>query len=323
MKRIIAAAVVLLLCLTAVSCRNRAGAESTVSDPSWSKISEEKRLVVGVYSDRAPLASPAAENGFEGFDIDLLTQLAARLNVTASFVAIDGRSAEEALTSGEVDCVCSGFAYSTEHDEALSLSDVYLTARQIFAVRTESEVENLADLAGKTLGIVSGSTADLALQQSETFRAALAEVKAYPSEQDVMHALLGGEIDAAAVNELLVRNYIVSGFDLRTLLGSDNTPDSLGSEDYVLAFRRGSDSLLKKVQEAFSTMMRDGVLDELAEKWFSNYLSSEEQKAADEIAEQTASAADAESEELTGGDMTGEDPSGSAASGADVGSSTD
>ena len=52
MKRIIAAAVVLLLCLTAVSCRNRAGVESTVSDPSWSKISEEKRtqVVLCLYS---------------------------------------------------------------------------------------------------------------------------------------------------------------------------------------------------------------------------------------------------------------------------------
>ena len=306
MKRFLAILTALLFCFAAISCRSKAGTESTASDPSWNQISEKKQLVVGVYSNHAPLTA-VTDAGFEGFDIDFLTQLAARLNVGVSFVAIDGKSVEDALASGEVDCVCSGCVYTAERNEALSLSDVYMTSRQIFAVTAESEVKNLADLAGKTLGIVSGGAADLALQKSETFRAALAEVKIYDTEDDAIQALLSGEIDSAAVNEMLVRHSIIAGFDLRTLLGDDNAPDSLGSEDYVLAFRRGSDALLKKVQEAFSTMKRDGVLDELSRKWFSNYLSTEEQKAADEAAKQAASAAAVESEAAAGGSFTVEE----------------
>ena len=308
MKRFLALLSILLFCFAAASSRSRAGTESTASAPSWNQISEKKQLTVGVYSDRAPLTA-AADTGFEGFDIDLLTQLAARLNVNVSFVAIDGRSVEDVLASGEVDCVCSGCVYTAERNEALSLSDVYMTSRQVFAVTTGSEVKDLADLAGKTLGIVPGSAADLALQKSETFRAALAEIKTYDTEDKAMQALLSGEIDSAAVNEMLVRHLIVTGSDLRTLLSDGNTPDSLGSEDYVLAFRRGSDALLKKVQEAFATMKRDGVLDELSKKWFSNYLSAEEQKAADEAAKAASSAAaegeaaqsDASAAEETGG----------------------
>ena len=56
-------------------------------------------------------------------------------------------------------------------------------------------------------------------------------------------------------------------------------------------------------------MKRDGVLDELSKKWFSNYLSAEEQKAADEAAKAASSAAaegeaaqsDASAAEETGG----------------------
>lgn len=280
MKRIIAILTALLLCAAVVSCRNKAGTESTVSDPSWNQISEKKQLVVGVYSDRAPLTK-AVGNRFEGFDVDLLTQLASRLNVTVEFKAIDGRTAEDALNSGDVDCVCSGLVYTAERNEALSLSEAYLTSRQLFAVTSGSGTENLADLAGKTVGVASGGAADLALQKSETFRAALAEVRQYDEEDGVIRALLDGEIDAAAVNETLIRHYIRKNSDLRTLLNSEGDPDSLGSDNYVLAFRRGSDALLKKVAEAFSTMKRDGLLDELSEKWFSNFLSAAEKEAAE------------------------------------------
>ena len=57
--------------------------------------------------------------------------------------------------------------------------------------------------------------------------------------------------------------------------------------------------MLKKVQDALSTMKRDGVLDEISTKWFSNYISTAEQKAADDAAKaaETASAAQSTAEE--------------------------
>ncbi len=298
MKRVTAVLLVLLFCFAMVSCKGKSGTESVVSDPSWNKISQKKQLVVGVYTNHAPLVSPTAD-GFEGFDIDLLTQIASRLNLSVSFVSIDGQDAASALSSGTVDCVSSGYVYTSEGNETLTLSETYLTSRQLFVVASTSDADNLADLAGKKLGVASGSAAKKALDNSETFRAALAEIKEYATEDAVIKALLNGEIDSAAVSETQVRHYIKTGADLRALLNENKTPETLGSENYVLAFSRGSNALLKKVQDALSTMKRDGVLDEISTKWFSNYISTAEQKAADDAAKaaETASAAQSTAEE--------------------------
>ena len=249
MKKAAALMLVLVFCFSVISCRSAAGTSSASSDPSWSKITEKKQLTVGVLSNHQPLTYQDADS-FAGFDIDLMTQIATRLNLTVQFVPIDGKAASDVLSSGAVDCVCSGFVYSAEQNETLTLSESYLTSRQVFTVPTGSGVKNLADLAGKKLGVASGSTAQTALSSAETFRSALGEVKEYNTEDDVMKALLNGEIDSAAVSEMTVRHSIATGSDLRTLLDEDNNPDTLETEQYVLAFSRGSSSLQQKVQDA-------------------------------------------------------------------------
>lgn len=285
MKRLAALAVLLCL-MAAAGCKG--GTKETSSDPSWDQVALKKELVVGVYADRAPMTCLEGD-GYTGFDIDMMTEIAARLSLSVRFVAVDEQGVWTAISTGQADCVCSGYAYSADRSEAFTLSEAYLTSRQVFAVRSDSGAKNIADLEQATLGVGVGSMAQRAINSSETFRDALAEVKQYDSEDQALHALLTGEIDVAAVSETLVRNAVRGGDDLRVILDGDE-PETLGTEDYVIAVGRGNDSLMKKIQDALSTMKRDGVLDTLSLKWFSNYLSAADQKAAD----QAADASDAE-----------------------------
>ena len=253
--------------LATSACRPAEQDQPTASGQSWQNILEKQELAVGIYTNRLPL-SYREEDGYAGFDIDLITEIASRLNVSVRFVEIDQQGAWNALANGQVDCVCSGYAYSSARDELLELSAPYLSTRQVFAVLEDSPADNIGDLSGGVLGWKSDGAAKQLLSTATEFCGAMQEIKEYDSENSVMQALLSGEITTAAVDEITARYFINSGAPVKIIMSSGDEPETIGSSQFVIVAGKGETLLLQKIEEALATMQRDEVLTQLENKWF-------------------------------------------------------
>ena len=269
MKRIACILLVLLLCVGLCACAPSSG--TTSSDQSWTNVAEKKQLTVGVYVDCYPLCYLEKET-YTGYEVEVLREIAARLGVSISFCNIlqSGQTAAELLNAGLIDCAIGGIEYESELERSHALTAPYLQERYVLVLKKEDSCNNLADLSGKVLSAASNSPAHEGLKQSPLLFSAFARVEPVASDKDAVQAVLNGTADVAIVNETVAAHFVRKGEKLRALLNDEDELEQFGESEYVMAFALGANTLKKKVEDAYATMVRDKVTDDLSDLWFAD-----------------------------------------------------
>jgi phosphonate transport system substrate-binding protein len=116
--------------------------------------------------------------------------------------------------------------------------------RALIVVRNDSPLRSLAEMAGKRMGFTDPESASgylyprLMLDQAGVALDDLASFSFYGHHDSALRALLSGEVDAAAVKDVLAVEHL--GKELRVLRASEPIPN------YVLAFRPGLEPPLRR-----------------------------------------------------------------------------
>ena len=139
-KGLLAAALAVMLTLTACG-----GAESDRS------AEDLPRLVIA--SDNYKPYSYVGPNGnLIGVDVDLATEACRRLGYAPEFCQIVWENKDAYLSSGQADCLWGSFTM-TGREDLYQWAGPYLYSRQMVAVRANSDIHTLADLAGLRVAV--------------------------------------------------------------------------------------------------------------------------------------------------------------------------
>ena len=244
------------------------GDDSAAADDSWDKIVEKGEIVLGMDDAFPPMGYTDTTTGeIIGFDVDVATEVFSRLGVELKLQPIEWSTKEMELDGGNVDLLWNGYSYTEERAEKQTLSDAYMKNNQVILVKEDSSYQSLADLAGKSLGVQSDSSAESALESEEAteFRESLGEIVPIDDYSKAILEIQNGLIEAIAIDEVVARFYLGA---YRILEKEDGTVESLAVEDYVIGFRKGDQALCDKVNETLKEMKADGTLAEISEKWF-------------------------------------------------------
>ena len=248
------------------------GDDSAAADDSWDKIVEKGEIVLGMDDAFPPMGYTDTTTGeIIGFDVDVATEVFSRLGVELKLQPIEWSTKEMELDGGNVDLLWNGYSYTEERAEKQTLSDAYMKNNQVILVKEDSSYQSLADLAGKSLGVQSDSSAESALESEEAteFRESLGEIVPIDDYSKAILEIQNGLIEAIAIDEVVARFYLTNDPGAyRILEKEDGTVESLAVEDYVIGFRKGDQALCDKVNETLKEMKADGTLAEISEKWF-------------------------------------------------------
>lgn len=248
------------------------GDDSAAADDSWDKIVEKGEIVLGMDDAFPPMGYTDTTTGeIIGFDVDVATEVFSRLGVELKLQPIEWSTKEMELDGGNVDLLWNGYSYTEERAEKQTLSDAYMKNNQVILVKEDSSYQSLADLAGKSLGVQSDSSAESALESEEAteFRESLGEIVPIDDYSKAVLEIQNGLIEAIAIDEVVARFYLTNDPGAyRILEKEDGTVESLAVEDYVIGFRKGDQALCDKVNETLKEMKADGTLAEISEKWF-------------------------------------------------------
>src|SRR5690606_18026494 len=101
----------------------------------------------------------SAESGYSGFDMDVMHEIATRLDLTLSAqdVSFDALQSGAVLGAGQCDVGAPAVAISVEGAQNLAFSDPYYDSRQSLLVPADSGVTSLDNFGG-SLGVQQGTT---------------------------------------------------------------------------------------------------------------------------------------------------------------------
>lgn len=236
--------------------------EATV-DESLDYVLKNGKFILGLDDSFPPMGFVNEDQEIVGFDIDLAKEVASRLGVELVLQPISWDAKEQELTTKNIDCIWNGFSKNPDREKNLTLSNPYMTNKQVAVVLKESGIATLEELAGKTVVIQNGSTASDAMDGNEDFKNSLGElVLVDDNVQALMDLQIGGS-DAVVLDEVVARYYTEQNEGIYTILDS-----TLSDEEYVIGFRKGEEALTNAVNQKLSEMAADGTLVKISEEWF-------------------------------------------------------
>lgn len=251
------------LCLLSAAALLFAGGSQDGTDNSLDDVLEKGTFIMGLDDSFPPMGFRNDDNEIVGYDVDLAREVCRRMGVELVLQPVDWAAKEMELNTKKIDCIWNGFTMTPEREEAMCFSKPYLRNAQVVVVRADSPYQTLADLAGTTVGLQAGSSAQEALDSAADFKVSLADVAEF---KDNLTALLDLELRGidAVVMDLLVANDSIrrSGKDFRIL------DESLAPENYGIGFRKNDVALMSRVQEILEEMAADGTVAQIAGEWF-------------------------------------------------------
>lgn len=199
---------------------------------------------------------------YTGFDMDLMREIAKGMDLKMSVkdVGFDGLQSGAALNAGTCDIGASAMTITKEREKNLDFSDPYYDSLQSLLVPKGSDIKDIKDLAGKTVGVQQGTTGE---KYAKDHVPGDAEVKSYPSDAELFPALQSGGVDVV-MQDLPVNLGHTEGGKFTIAQEYDT------SEQYGFAVKeKGSEQLLKSVNKELKELRKNGTYDKLYDKYFS------------------------------------------------------
>lgn len=259
-KRIAAlllAAVSLCSVVTLTSCSSSANASS-------------KTIVIGVDDTYPPMEYRDSSNSLVGFDVDMANEIAKRTGKTIQWKPTSFDGIFSALNSKKFDCIISSVSITKAREEKYIFSKPYIANSQMIVVKPgDNSIKAQTDLAGKTVGVQSGTTAKDAADKLTSDGIKFKDLKTYDQIIETFSDLKIGRLDAVIVDEVVGQYYIAqSPSDYKA------AAVKLDNEPIGICFRKDSKTLRDKVQQAIDDMVADGTMATISKKWFGTDLTS-------------------------------------------------
>ncbi len=220
-------------------------------------------LVMGLDDSFPPMGYRDDNEEIVGFDVDVAYAVAEKMGMELKLQPIDWNAKEQELNTGNIDCIWNGFTKTPEREENMTLSMPYMKNTQVVVVLADSDINTIADLAGKVVDVQSGSSAELAIDTIPEVKASFKELVAISDNVKAMMDLGIEGADAVVMDEVVARYYMAKSEGKYRLLD-----EKLADEEYVIGFKKGNDKLKDEVELALRALKEEGKIAEIAEKWF-------------------------------------------------------
>ena len=235
---------------------NNASNNSTAND--------ENTFIVGFDAEFPPYGFKDDSGNYTGFDLDLAKEVCERNNWTFKAQPIDWDAKDAEIDSGSIDCIWNGFTIDGREND-YTWSDPYFDNKQVFIVKSNSGINSIDDLNGKTVETQKDSSALAALNgDNKTIKDTFGTLTEVADYNTAFMDLESGACDAIAMD------IGVGEYDIKNKGNPDDfkvLDDAITTEKYGNNNKKGNDDLKNKVQDTLNEMFKDGTVAKIAQKY--------------------------------------------------------
>ncbi|HEX3611615.1 MAG TPA: ABC transporter substrate-binding protein [Sporichthyaceae bacterium] len=224
-------------------------------------------MTVGTDSTYAPDEFLAADgHTVQGFDIDLLNGVAAKLGLKTSYQSATFDSIIPAVESCKYDFSVSSFTINADREKAVNMISYFSSGMQWARKTGSTAIASIDEACGKRVAAQTGTTeADDLAARSKTCTGAKKSaitVDLYQNQSDATAAVVSGKDDAMSADSQ-VTAYAVqqTGGKLATL------GPIYASAPYGFVVKKGEETFAAAVSDAVNAMIADGTYKAILDHW--------------------------------------------------------
>ncbi len=218
---------------------------------------EKEVLTMGTNAAFPPYEMVDENNNIIGIDAEIAAAVAEKLGMELEIKDMAFDSLITAVSSGSVDVVLAGMTVTEERKEAVNFSDSYATGIQVVIVTEDSAIATIDDLAGKKIGVQSGTTGDIYCAGDYGEDA----VARYDNGALAVQALANGQVDCVVIDNEPAKAFVEANEGLKILETEYIT------EEYAADISKENTELLDKFNTALSELKAEGKIDEIVGKY--------------------------------------------------------
>ena len=192
------------------------------------EIAEAGKIVVGVKYDQPGLGFKGATDDVpSGFDIEIAKLLVADLGIDPESDNVEWKETisdnrEPYLEAGEVDLVLASYSITDERRQVVGQTGPYFITGQQLMVQKGSDIQSVADLEGKEVCSVTGSTS------LENVEAEGAKPRGFDTYSECRDQVLDGTVDAMTTDGAILLGYVAINPDELEVVGDEFSEERIG-----------------------------------------------------------------------------------------------
>lgn len=230
------------------------------SKPTRVRISEDT-LMVGTNTEFQPF-SFFEKQQIVGYDIDVITEVARRMDKKIIFQNMPFDALITELQLGNIQVIAAGMTPSEERAKRVLFSEKIFDGDPLMLVtnKKDSPIQNIQDLHDKNVIVNEGYTADMYISQIPEItvvRLATALVS------DGLLALQNNRGNAFIASKSSLQPY----FNMHTDHDFKVTPIDGTQESDAFAISRKQPELARQINDVLNSMRADGTIQRMQEKW--------------------------------------------------------
>lgn len=262
-----------LLLLLAISFL---GTNSVIADNSSTLDSIKKSGTIKIgYRQSEPPMSFDDENGKPvGYSIDLCNRIASNVSTTIGkeveieYVPVTAENRFSAVSSGKVDILCGATTKTLTRSKKVDFTINTFVTGATFMTLAGKQFNELAELDGRKVGVVKGTTTEETLKKLLKDTLTNASVVTYNSAKEALDGLRGGEIRAFTSDQVVLIGLILTAKDKENFAIS---PQVFSFEPFALAVKRNNADFRLIADSALSQLYRTGQIVQIYSKWFGGF----------------------------------------------------
>ena len=236
------------------------------------KIQETKTIAVAYRTDALPFSFEDAEKKPAGYMVDLCRSVIGVIErqvgvapLQVNWVPVTTQTRFSAIASGRADMECGATSVTLSRMKEVAFSSLTFVDGTGLLVRRSTAGNSLMDLAGKKIGVITGTSNERALAEAMKSKMVTATMVPVSSREDGLAQLEAGTIDAFANDRVLLVGLAAKAKDPKALalLG-----DPLSYEPYAIVLPRGDWALQQAVNGALAQIYRSSALPDIYNRWF-------------------------------------------------------
>jgi len=240
------------------------------SDSRLKTITDKKVIRIAYRTDATPFAFANDKGEAVGYSADLcqlITQsVAQQFNLQSlkiEWVPVTVQTRFSAISGGKADLECGSSTVTLSRMKEVDFSNYIFVESTGVVVEKASNIQKFADMGGKKIAVISGTTNERAVNDQIRARNLNLTVVVVKDRDEAIAALESGKVDGYASDKLLLVGTQAKHPETLSML-----PDDLSIEPYAIALPRGDWALRLAVNTGLARIYRSGEILPIFKKWF-------------------------------------------------------